>query len=113
MTGSYSYCAERELASATTSLGIPFIAFHKENLKTRGRVDFFERLYRERRGPFTGRKVLVYNQIERDLQVRAEVAPAAAIEIVGMPRLDRMHAWRRANAGAVPAGTILFFAFSQ
>jgi hypothetical protein len=112
ISGNFSYASERELASAMQEMGTPFIALHKENLKTSGRVEFFERLYRQRRGPFTGRKILVYNQIERDLQLRAGVSEAARIEIVGMPRLDRMHAWRRANAGTVKRNRILFFVFS-
>jgi hypothetical protein len=113
ISGSFSYAPERELAAAARELGLPFIALHKENLKTPGRVDFFERIYRERRGPFSGRKVLVYNAIERDLQIRAGVAEPGSIEIVGMPRLDRMHAWRLANAGSVVRNRILFFVFSS
>jgi hypothetical protein len=113
ITGNFSYATERELASAMEQLGLPFIALHKENLKTPGRVEFFERIYRDRRGPFTGRKILVYNQIERDLQIRAGVARPDRIEIVGMPRLDRLHAWRRTHAGEARRGRILFFVFSS
>ena len=76
-------------------------------------MEFFERVYRERRGPFTGRKILVYNQIERDLQIRAGVAEPSRIEIVGMPRLDRMHAWRHGNMHTVQCNRILFFVFSS
>jgi hypothetical protein len=112
ISGNFSYATERELASAMEELGVPFIALHKENLKTPGRVEFFERIYRERRGPFTGRKILVYNQIERDLQVRAGVAEADRIVVTGMPRLDRMHAWRRDNANTVQCNHVLFFVFS-
>jgi hypothetical protein len=112
ISGNYSYATERELASAMSERSLPFIALHKENLKTPGRVEFFERIYRERRGPFTGRKVLVYNQIERDLQIRAGVADASRIEIVGMPRLDRMHQWRLAHVGEKQSNRILFFVFS-
>jgi hypothetical protein len=113
ISGNYSYATERELAAAMEQFGVPFIALHKENLKTPGRVTFFERIYRERRGPFTGRKILVYNQIERDLQIRAGVAEPSRIEIVGMPRLDRMHAWRRSHAGEAQRNSILFFVFSS
>ena len=113
ISGNFSYATERELASAMQELGVPFIALHKENLKTPGRVEFFERIYSERRGPFTGRKILVYNKIERDLQIRAGVAEAARIAITGMPRLDRMHAWRRGNASTVQCNHILFFVFSS
>jgi hypothetical protein len=112
ITGNFSYAAERELAAAMQEAGIPFIALHKENLKTPGLEPFFEKLYRERRGQFTGRKILVYNRIERDLQIRAGVVEPSRVEIVGMPRLDLLHAWRRANVGAQPRGRILFFAFS-
>jgi hypothetical protein len=113
ITGNFSYATERELASAMEELGVPFIALHKENLKTPGRVEFFERVYRERRGPFTGRKILVYNQIERELQIRAGVADASRIAITGMPRLDRMHAWRHGNMHTVQCNHILFFVFSS
>jgi hypothetical protein len=113
ISGNFSYATERELAAAMDEMGAPFIALHKENLKTPGRVEFFERVYRERRGPFTGRKILVYNQIERDLQIRAGVAEASRIEIVGMPRLDRMHAWRHGNMHTVQCNHILFFVFSS
>ena len=112
ISGNFSYAAERALASAMEDIGLSFIALHKENLKTPGRVEFFERVYRERRGPFTGRKILVYNQVERDLQIRAGVAAPERIDITGMPRLDRLHAWRRAHAGSAQANRILFFVFS-
>lgn len=110
LTGNFSYAPDRELASAMTALGIPFIALHKENLKTPGRFSFFERVYAERRGPFTGSLVLVYNEIERDLQLKSGVAER--VVVCGMPRLDRLHAWRKANAGKTHSGRILFFAFS-
>jgi hypothetical protein len=112
VTGNFGYRAERELATALSELRIPFIALHKENLKTPGRVEFFEYIYKERRGPFTGRNILVYNKIEKDLQLRAGIAAAAQIDIVGMPRLDRMHKWRIANAGTSSPRRILFFLFS-
>jgi len=112
VSGNFSYASERELAAALQERGVPFIALHKENLKTPGRVEFFERVYRERRGPFTGQKILVYNEVERDLQIRAGVAAPERIAIAGMPRLDRLHAWRRSNAGSVQRERILFFIFS-
>src|SRR5690606_11393644 len=56
ISGNFGYCGERELAAALSELDVPFIALHKENLKTPGRVAFFERIYKERRGPFSGRK---------------------------------------------------------
>ncbi|HEV7276279.1 MAG TPA: hypothetical protein VGN80_08330 [Devosiaceae bacterium] len=112
LTGNFGYARERELAAAASGLGIPFIALHKENLKTPGRVAMFERVYRERRGRFGGKKILVYNAVEKALQERSGVAEPAAIEVVGMPRLDAIHDWRRRHGGEVVSKRILFFMFS-
>jgi hypothetical protein len=109
--GNFAYFAEREVAAALEAIGVPFLVLHKENLKTPGREAFWERVYRERRGPFFGRKILVYNEIERDLMIRSGVAVPASIEIAGMPRLDAMHRWRSSNAGTKPGPVVLFFSF--
>jgi hypothetical protein len=111
VSGNFGYFAEREVAAALESIGVPFIILHKENLKTPGRVTFGERIYSERRGPFLGQKILVYNEIERDLMIRSGVVTPDRVEIVGMARLDPVHHWRRANAGSKPQPVILFFSF--
>ncbi len=114
LTGNFGYFAEQELAAVVEAQGTPFIAMHKESLKTPGRQEFFERLYRERRQAFPGRRILVYNTIERDVQVAAGIAPTEAITVCGMPRLDALHAWRlqAANASNPPARPmVLMFSF--
>jgi hypothetical protein len=113
VSGNFAYFAERELHGAAEALGVPFVVLHKENLKSPGRVSYFKDLYRRRRGPFSGRRILVYNAIERDVQTEAGIVPADRINICGMPRLDRSHAWRRAAAGKrLPEQPmILFFSF--
>ena len=116
LTGNFSYCAEREFASMLEQVGTPFVAIHKENVRPPRRVEYWRHLYKERRGPFTGRKVLVYNEIERRLQIESGVAAPERIVITGMPRLDRIHRWRREHAG--PSGDrtrpqVLFFAFAR
>jgi hypothetical protein len=113
VSGNFAYFAERELHGAAEALGVPFVVLHKENLKSPGRVSYFKDLYRRRRGPFSGRRILVYNAIERDVQTEAGIVPADRINICGMPRLDRSHAWRRAAAGKrLPEQPmILFFTF--
>ena len=40
VSGNFGYFAERELAAAACEVGMPFIALHKENLKSEGRVNF-------------------------------------------------------------------------
>lgn len=113
VSGNFAYFAERELHAAAEALGVPFIVLHKENLKTPARAAFFTQHYRRRRGAFGGREVLVYNDIEREVQINAGVVPAERIEVCGMPRLDRCHAWRRASAGRSrpEQPTMLFFTF--
>jgi hypothetical protein len=113
VSGNFAYFADRELHSAAEALGLPFIVLHKENLKSPGRVSYFGDLYRRRRGPFGGRRIVVYNAIERDVQTTAGIAPADRVTICGMPRLDRSHSWRRGAAGnGLPhEPMVLFFTF--
>ncbi|HEX2511893.1 MAG TPA: hypothetical protein VHK44_04785, partial [Xanthobacteraceae bacterium] len=42
VSGNFAYFAERELQGAAEALGVPFIVLHKENLKSPGRVSYFE-----------------------------------------------------------------------
>jgi hypothetical protein len=116
VTGNFGYYAERELAMVLERMGTPFIAMHKENLKSPGRIEFSMTIYRDRRGPFGGRRILVYNESERLLQIDARVASPEKITVCGMPRLDRAHEWRRANAGKRRSmerrPQVLFFSFT-
>lgn len=112
----FGYAVQREFGAALEELGTPFIVLHKENLKSPGRVEFWRYMYETRRGAFSGRKILVYNEIERQLQIVSKVVPPESVTVTGMPRLDRVHAWRRAHAGGSAGpedGQIVFFAFGK
>ncbi len=113
ISGNFAYFAERELHAAAESVGIPFVVLHKENLKSHARVDYFQDIYRNRRGPFTGRRIVVYNAIEREIQIASGVVSPDRVSVCGMPRLDRSHEWRRAAAGTpLPAHpSVIFFTF--
>jgi hypothetical protein len=117
VTGNFSYYAEQELAAAMEAAGTAFVALHKENLKTPGLEPLYEAIYRTRKGPFLGRAISTYNEIERGIQARAGTFPAERIHVVGMPRLDHIHAWRRAHAGqdtsSDPRPTVLFMSFNE
>jgi hypothetical protein len=116
VTGNFGYYAEQELAGVLEEMGTPFIAMHKENLKSPGRIEFSRTIYRDRRGPFGGRRILVYNEGERLLQIDARVASPEKITVCGMPRLDRVHEWRRSNSGKQHSvdrrPQVLFFSFT-
>lgn len=116
LTGNFAYYAERELAAALEERGVPFVALHKENVKTPGRVEFFSHVYRTRRGPFSGRKIFVYNEIERQLQVSTGIIPEDGVVITGMARMDRAHHFRL-DKGAGGSSTrrpqVLCFSFRQ
>ena len=117
LTGNFAYFTERELATALEEAGTPFIALHKENVRPPRRInDYWFNLYKLRRGKFTGRKILVYNELERKLEIDSGIAEPDRIVVTGMPRLDRLHSWRREHAGEIGAGQrphVLFFSFSQ
>jgi glycosyltransferase involved in cell wall biosynthesis len=114
LTANFAYFAERELAAALETRGIPFVVLQKENLKTPGFMDFFAHLYRIRRGPFLGRRIFVYNDIERRLEIDAGVITPNRVTITGMPRLDVIHRWRESqvvNDGEGDSPQVLFFSF--
>lgn len=95
LTGNYSYAAEQELTAACRREEIPFIAIHKECLKTPALEDFFKKKYETRKPPFQGLRICVYNELEKGIQERAGVTQAERIIVTGMPRLDRIHSLRR------------------
>lgn len=112
LTGNFGYYAEREISSACTERSISFIALHKECLKSQGRIDFFKSVY-SRRGRFGGKLIIVYNNVERKLQIESGVASEGQIITCGMPRLDRLHKLRMDGGfkrGARP--TLLAFGFT-
>ena len=116
VTGNWCYWAEREMARALEALGTPFVTLHKEGIKPPARSAMLRDLFRKTRGVFGGRRLLVYHEAERAHQIEGKIARADQVVIVGMPRLDALHEWRRKAArGAVPPRavrpTVLFAAF--
>ena len=115
-TGNYSYAAEQELAGALTQMGIPFVALHKECMKTPGLRPFYKNIYQTRKAPFQGVKICVYNQSEAGIQAESGVVEQKNIAITGMPRMDRLHRLRKKWAKKGRKGlqpTVLFFSFNH
>lgn len=118
LTGNYSYAAEQELTAACSELGIPFIAIHKECLKTPALENFYQKKYETRKAPFRGSVICVYNDIEKTIQERAKVTRADKIIVTGMPRLDRIHRLRGQSGGNETGiqntrPNVLFFSFNE
>jgi hypothetical protein len=114
LSPNFFYHRQRPLAAAAERSGTPFIVLHKENLKSPARVEYWRYLYRKR-GQFPGRKILVYNEIERELLRSTGVTDISNVVVTGMPRLDKVHRWRSQNAGS-PAHEqpqVLFFSFDK
>lgn len=116
LTGNWCYWAEREFATILEAAGTPFIVLHKEGIKPPARSEMLRDLFKRTRGHFTGRRVLVYHEDERDHQIGGNISLPSQIVVVGMPRLDRNHKWRElAAAGHVvprasrPTALILAF----
>lgn len=115
ISANFHYFVQREFAAALEEVGTPFIVLHKENLKSPGRVEFWRFMYK-RRGTFAGRKILAYNEIERELQISTGVIDPQKVVVTGMPRMDRVHRWRRKHAGNANGSDrpqLLFFAFDK
>lgn len=113
LCANFGYYAQQEFAAALEEAGTPYIALHKENVKSNRRVQFWHSVY-EKRGPFAGRKILVYNDVERELQVSSGIVEPKKVLVTGMPRLDRIHRWRREHAGQDTGGPrpqVLLLAF--
>ena len=116
LTGNWAYWAERELGAVLEAAGTPFIVLHKEGIKPPARSELLQRLFRVTRGQFMGRRMLVYQEAERQHQIDGDISKPEQIVVVGMPRMDQLHAWRRqAAAGLVPSRSekplVLFLAF--
>lgn len=112
LTANYGYYNQREFAVALRQAGTSFIALHKENVKSPRRLKYWHPIYKSR-GQFGGSRILVYSDTERELQIASGVADADTVVVTGMPRLDRMHRWRRACSyqPSSELHQILFFAF--
>lgn len=111
LTANSGYWAEVELGGALEELDVPFVALHKESLKSPAHAAEWRRVYREERATFHGRRILVQNEGERALQADGEVAPAERIEVVGLARLDAFHAHRTRTVGEHPTGDVVFAGF--
>ena len=105
----FIYHAERELAAASSELGIPFLCSYKECLRSAAFWQETEDWYKKSIGVFQGWKIAVYNEQARESIIRSGVAESWQVETVGCARLDYSHDLRNANATETPRRVILFY----
>ncbi|NWG24078.1 MAG: hypothetical protein HXY30_06605 [Pseudorhodoplanes sp.] len=112
VTANFGYFAQREFGAALKQAGTPLVVLHKENVKSPERVEYWRAIYRTR-GAFEGSKILVYSDTEKELQAETGVAAREQIAVTGMPRMDRIHRWRKNHAAdqSGNAPQVLFFSF--
>lgn len=110
VAANFGYAAERELAGAASDVGLPFLALHKESIRTPGQRPRYEASLRDNVGRFTGHSIAVYNAAEKSSLVRAGVARADHISVTGCPRLDDAHRLRELPAPEQARTKIVYFA---
>lgn len=107
------YAPERELAKAMSKSGIAFIVLHKECVKTESQFMACEYGYQNQVGPYTGSKICVYNQAEKESMVKGNLALPEQIAIVGAPRLDYSHEIRKVKKVETVRKIILYYSIFE
>ncbi|MBN2059256.1 MAG: hypothetical protein JW882_02460 [Deltaproteobacteria bacterium] len=118
MTGNFSYAEEQEFFTASEKVNIPVVAVHKECLKTPILEDFFKKVYMDRKNPFPGSKICVYNEVEKRIQSESGIFEAQNIIVTGMPRMDYIHKQRQKKVEDIDVlvkkkPSVVFFSFNE
>lgn len=102
VTCTFYYAQDREWEAACQEVGIPFVILHKENMKDPVIHQHAIRRYRKYLYKFGGHRLFLFNDLERNLILKAGAASQqdmARISVVGGLRMDTIH--RRVSAGLV------------
>jgi hypothetical protein len=112
LTCAYYYRDQREFATASVAVGIPFIALHKECITTPVTRAVREEIYERYSGPFTGSLITTYNDEEKTTMVRSGAATMEKVEVVGCPRMDPLFHPAKLDLHE-QSFDIVFFSFSR
>jgi hypothetical protein len=108
--GNYTYPSQQEFLRVAQKQGIPTIVLYKEGLAPPGSMTkrVSKKLYRGRR--FFGSKILVYNNIIKDVLLNAHIPGISSenLAVVGIPRIDK---FIRGKNKPKEAMNIVLFAF--
>jgi len=110
VAANFGYVAERELAAASTNIGMPFLIIHKESIRTAAQRPIYEAALRDNVGAFAGTAIAVYNETEKASLIRAQIAQPGDIDVIGCPRLDPLHRMRGLTAPDRESAKVIYFA---
>lgn len=110
---SYTYHAERELAAASSEVGIRFITAHKECVKCEPIKKHHISRVKKGLGKYEGYKISVYNEAQKEVVVRSGFADEWQAEVVGCPRLNVSHRKRIIIPDSKARVTILYYLINK
>ncbi len=88
------YYAERELAAACSSIGIPFVTAYKENLRSKEAWRKVPGDIKKNVGKYNGYKIAVYNVDAKNALIESGVVEPWQITVTGCARMDYSHRLR-------------------
>ena len=101
LSGNFGAFDELPITRALKKNNSKFISFHKECMLSKGWWNYFLKAFKTGRTPFEGNKIVVYNQLSKDLIIKSGLCDPDKIDIFGMIRLDSLHHWRKKNANTL------------
>jgi glycosyltransferase involved in cell wall biosynthesis len=113
LTGNVVYWAERELGPALREVGGRLVVLHKEALLAALPLTAaaYRRAVQAGVGAFEGDAIGVYTADMGRLLVDIGVVTEERVHVVGTPRIDESHAYRRAGRPGARRNRVTFFTF--
>lgn len=96
ITCTFYYKQDREWESASVEASVPFIVFHKENMKDPSTHDANIERYKKHGYHFNGTKLLLANRLEKYVLLMAGCVSEDKLEVIGSLRMDSLY--RRVNS---------------
>ncbi len=97
LSGNFGAFDEQPMAKALIRNNTKFFSFHKECMLSPGWKNYFLQAFKNGRTPFKGNKIIVFNELSKELIIESGLCSSKKIDIFGMVRLDNLHEWRKKN----------------
>ncbi|MDX1641786.1 MAG: hypothetical protein R3220_08805 [Balneolaceae bacterium] len=105
----YFYTAEREVAAASSEVGIRFLTAHKECLNSEPIQNYKIERLKDKFGVYEGYKISVYNESQKQVVVQSGFADESRVNITGCPRVNASHRKREIIPTQGSRTTILYY----